>query len=310
MVDLTARLNGLTLKNPVIGASGCFGFGREFDEWYDIGRLGGVTVKGLTLEPSPGNPLPRIAETATGMLNSIGLQNPGVDAFISEELPWLRERDVAVIVNINGHSVKEFALITEKLNKVEGIHALEVNISCPNVEHGGMFFGTDPHMAAEVVKGARRETRLPLIVKLTPNVTDITEIARAAEAAGADMISLINTVAGMAIDIKKRRPVLPRVVGGLSGPAVKPIALRMVWETAGAVSVPIIGMGGVTDHRDVLEFLMAGAAAVAVGTGNFRDPMTGIRIVDGLAKWMEEEGVDEIAQVIGAARHSSQTKRA
>ncbi|MDR1205538.1 MAG: dihydroorotate dehydrogenase [Peptococcaceae bacterium] len=302
MVDLTARLSGLTLKNPVIGASGCFGFGREFNEWYDIGRLGGIAVKGLTLKPSPGNPLPRIAETAAGMLNSIGLQNPGVDAFISEELPWLRGRDLAVIANINGHSVKEFALITEKLNGVEGVHALEVNISCPNVEHGGMFFGTDPQMAAEVVRSVRCETRLPLIVKLTPNVTDITEIARAAEAEGADIISLINTVAGMAIDIKKRRPVLPRGVGGLSGPAVKPVALRMVWETAGAVSVPVIGMGGITDHRDALEFLMAGAAAVAVGTGNFRDPMTGIRIVDGLTEWMEEEGVHELAQVIGAAR--------
>lgn len=303
MVDLTARLNGLTLKNPVIGASGCFGFGREFDEWYPIDKLGGIVVKGLTLEPSLGNPLPRIAETAAGMLNSIGLQNPGADAFISRELPWLRERDLAVIVNINGHSVKDFALITEKLNGIQGIRALEVNISCPNVEHGGMFFGTDPRMAASVVKSVRRETRLPLIVKLTPNVTDITEIALAAEAEGADNISLINTVAGVAIDIEKRRPVLPRVVGGLSGPAVKPIALRMVWETAGAVSVPVIGMGGITTHQDALEFLMAGAAAVAVGTGAFRDPMTGIRVVDGLAEWMEEEGVGELTQIIGAARH-------
>lgn len=301
MADLHVDLAGLQLSNPVLAASGCFGFGREYNEFYPIRQAGGIMVKGLTLEPCAGNPTPRIAETPAGMLNSIGLQNPGVDAFLASELPWLLSQQAAVIANINGHSLEDFEEIARRLQGAPGLKAIEVNISCPNVSHGGMFFGTDPAMAAEVTRRVRKHTSLPLIIKLSPNVTDITEIARAVVSEGADILSLINTLLGMAIDVKSRRPLLARKVGGLSGPAVKPVALRMVWQTAQAVDVPIIGMGGIASAQDALEFLMAGASAVAVGCASFVDPMAIPRIIGDLNTWLDREGYANVRDVVGLA---------
>lgn len=301
MADLHADLAGLQLSNPILAASGCFGFGREYNEFYPIRQAGGIMVKGLTLEPCAGNPTPRIAETPAGMLNSIGLQNPGVDAFLANELPWLLSQQAAVIANINGHSLEDFEEIARRLQGAPGLKAIEVNISCPNVSHGGMFFGTDPAMAAEVTRRVRKHTSLPLIIKLSPNVTDITEIARAVVSEGADILSLINTLLGMAIDIKTRRPLLARKVGGLSGPAVKPVALRMVWQTAQAVDVPIIGMGGISSAQDALEFLMAGASAVAVGCASFVDPLAIPRIIEDLNAWLDREGFASLRDVVGLA---------
>jgi len=301
MSRLNIDLAGLKLNNPVMAASGCFGFGQEFNAFYPVKEVGAIMVKGLTLKPSSGNPTPRIAETPAGMLNSIGLQNPGVDGFLKEELPWLIKNQATVIANINGHSLEEFEEIARRLKGVPGIHAIEINISCPNVSHGGLYFGTDPKMAAAVTERVRRHTAIPLIVKLSPNVTDITAIARAVAEAGADILSLINTLLGMAIDIKTRKPVLARQVGGLSGPAVKPVALRMVWQVAQAVSLPIIGMGGICNYEDALEFFMAGASAVAVGCGNFIDPYCIPKIVNGLDEWLIKEGYDHISEIIGLA---------
>ncbi|KJS21294.1 MAG: dihydroorotate dehydrogenase [Clostridiaceae bacterium BRH_c20a] len=299
MINLSVEIAGIKFKNPVMVASGCYGFGREFSNFYDLNLLGAIMVKGLTLEPRIGNPPPRIAETPAGMLNSVGLQNPGVEGFIKNELPWLKQYDVPVIANINGHSYEEFAEITDRLAGVSGISALEVNISCPNVKNGGMFFGTDPVMAGEVVKRVRAKTDLPLIVKLSPNVTDIAEIAKAVEAAGADAVSLINTVLAMAIDIKTRRPALSNVVGGLSGPAVKPLAVRMVWQVAQAVSVPIIGMGGIAKAEDAIEFFLAGANAVAIGAANLSNPMVAVEVIDGLKMWLEQEKIEDIQHLVG-----------
>jgi len=301
MADLHVNLSGLHLSNPVLAASGCFGFGREYNEFYPIRQAGGIMVKGLTLEPCAGNPTPRIAETPAGMLNSIGLQNPGVDAFLSNELPWLLSQEAAVIANINGHALEDFEEIARRLQGAPGLKAIEVNISCPNVSHGGMFFGTDPAMAAEVTRRVRKHTSLPLIIKLSPNVTDITEIARAVVSEGADILSLINTLLGMAIDVKTRKPLLARKVGGLSGPAVKPVALRMVWQTAQAVDVPIIGMGGISSAQDALEFLMAGASAVAVGCASFVDPLAIPRIIGDLNAWLDREGFTGVRDVVGLA---------
>jgi dihydroorotate dehydrogenase (NAD+) catalytic subunit len=301
MADLHVDLAGLQLSNPVLAASGCFGFGREYNEFYPIRQAGGIMVKGLTLEPCAGNPTPRIAETPAGMLNSIGLQNPGVDAFLANELPWLLSQQAAVIANINGHSLEDFEEIARRLQGAPGLKAIEVNISCPNVSHGGMFFGTDPAMAAEVTRRVRKHTSLPLIIKLSPNVTDITEIARAVVSEGADILSLINTLLGMAIDVKTRRPLLARKVGGLSGPAVKPVALRMVWQTAQAVDVPIIGMGGIASAQDALEFFMAGASAVAVGCASFVDPLAIPRIIEDLNAWLDREGFANLRDVVGLA---------
>jgi len=301
MADLHVNLSGLQLSNPVLAASGCFGFGREYNEFYPIRQAGGIMVKGLTLEPCAGNPTPRIAETPAGMLNSIGLQNPGVDAFLSNELPWLLSQEAAVIANINGHALEDFEEIARRLQGAPGLKAIEVNISCPNVSHGGMFFGTDPAMAAEVTRRVRKHTSLPLIIKLSPNVTDITEIARAVVSEGADILSLINTLLGMAIDVKTRKPLLARKVGGLSGPAVKPVALRMVWQTAQAVDVPIIGMGGISSAQDALEFLMAGASAVAVGCASFVDPLAIPRIIGDLNAWLDREGFAGVRDVVGLA---------
>jgi dihydroorotate dehydrogenase (NAD+) catalytic subunit len=301
-VDMSVRLGKLELKNPIVTASGTFASGREFADFVDLGRLGAIVTKGVSCEPWPGNASPRIAETASGMLNSIGLQNPGVEAFSRRDLVWLAENaeGTPVIVNVSGHSVEDYVRVIERLEAEPRVDAYEVNISCPNVDAGGMAFGTDCASAAAVTRACRAVTERTLIVKLSPNVTDIVEIARAVEAEGADALSLINTLLGMAIDAEKRRPMLARVVGGLSGPAIKPVALRMVWQVANAVSVPIVGMGGVTDGTDAVEFLLAGATAVAVGTANFVDPAATIRVVDGLAEYCHLHKVARVTDLIGA----------
>ncbi|KJS83739.1 MAG: dihydroorotate dehydrogenase [Peptococcaceae bacterium BICA1-8] len=302
MTKIAVEIAGIKMKNPVLAASGCYGFGREYNQLYDISRLGGIMTKGTTLEPKLGNPTPRLAETPAGMLNSIGLQNPGVDKVILEEIPWLRTFDVACIVNISGYSIEEFEIIAERLDGVSGVDGLEVNISCPNVKGGGMAFGTDPHTAALVVKRVKAKTKLPLIVKLSPNVTAITEIAKAVENAGADAVSLINTLLGMVIDIKQRKPILANTMGGLSGPAVKPIAVRMVYQVYTAVEIPIIGMGGITTFEDAVEFMLAGASAVAIGAGNFTDPFAPLKVIDGLEKWLEQEGIKDVREIIGGCK--------
>ncbi len=296
---MRVNLGGLSMRNPVTDASGTFAAGREYADFVDIEKMGAVTTKGVSLVPWAGNDSPRIAETAAGMLNSIGLQNPGAEAFKHGDLVWLAEHDVPVIVNACGHSVAEYEGVIEALADDARISAFEVNISCPNVDAGGLTFGTDPHEASRVVRACRAKTSKPLIVKLTPNVTDITEIARAAEEAGADAISLINTVLGMAINARTRRPVLARAVGGLSGPAVKPIALRMVWQTYHAVNVPILGMGGISCAEDAIEFMLAGATAVAVGTASFVNPHAVEDVVDGMRSWCIEQGIRDVNELIG-----------
>ena len=291
---------GLTIKNPVMTASGTFGYGLEYGDFIDLNRLGGVLVKGTTLHPRQGNPYPRMAETPSGMLNAVGLQNKGVDYFCEHIYPTISGYDTAMIVNVSGSQVEDYIETAEKINALEGIPAIELNISCPNVKEGGMAFGVTCAGAASVVRAVRAVYDKTLIVKLSPNVTDITEIARAVEAEGADSISMINTLLGMAIDAEKRRPVLSTITGGLSGPAVKPIALRMVWQTAQAVKVPIIGMGGIASATDAIEFLLAGASAVEVGTYNFVDPSVTTQIVDGIEDYMRRHGFTDINDLIGA----------
>ncbi|MBF1310772.1 MAG: dihydroorotate dehydrogenase [Porphyromonadaceae bacterium] len=291
---------GLTIKNPVMTASGTFGYGLEYGDFIDLNRLGGVLVKGTTLHPRQGNPYPRMAETPSGMLNAVGLQNKGVDYFCEHIYPTISGYDTAMIVNVSGSQVEDYIETAEKINALEGIPAIELNISCPNVKEGGMAFGVTCAGAASVVRAVRAVYDKTLIVKLSPNVTDITEIARAVEAEGADSISMINTLLGMAIDAEKRRPVLSTITGGLSGPAVKPIALRMVWQTAQAVKVPIIGMGGISSAKDAIEFLLAGASAVEVGTYNFVDPSVTTQIVDGIEDYMHRHGFTDIQDLIGA----------
>lgn len=298
-VNLAVNLGGLAMKNPVTTASGTFAAGMEYSDFVDVSALGAVTTKGVSLNGWEGNASPRIAEVPSGMLNSIGLQNPGVAHLKSEELPWLREQGATTIVNVSGHSFDEYVQVIEALEDAP-VDAYEVNISCPNVDAGGMTLGTHVPSVEKVVSLCREATSRPLIVKLTPNVTDITEIARAAEASGADAISLINTLLGMAIDAKRRRPVLARVVGGFSGPAVKPVALRMVWQCSKAVSVPILGMGGVTTGTDAVEFMLAGATAVAVGTANFMNPQATVDVIDGIIDYCEEQGVNDVNDLIGA----------
>ncbi len=298
-VNLAVNLGGLAMKNPVTTASGTFAAGMEYSDFVDVSALGAVTTKGVSLNGWEGNASPRIAEVSSGMLNSIGLQNPGVAHLKSEELPWLREQGATTIVNVSGHSFDEYVQVIEALEDAP-VDAYEVNISCPNVDAGGMTLGTHVPSVEKVVSLCRKATSRPLIVKLTPNVTDITEIARAAEASGADAISLINTLLGMAIDVKRRRPVLARVVGGFSGPAVKPVALRMVWQCSKAVSVPILGMGGVTTGTDAVEFMLAGATAVAVGTANFMNPQATVDVIDGIIDYCEEQGVNDVNDLIGA----------
>ena len=299
-VQMSVNLGGLSMKNPVTTASGTFASGREYGDFIDVGALGAVTTKGVSLHGWAGNDAPRIAETPSGMLNSIGLQNPGVKTLIERDLPWLREQNATTIVNVSGHSLDEYAAVVEALEASNDVDAYELNISCPNVDCGGMTFGTDPSMAASVVSECRKRTKRPMIVKLTPNVTDITEVARAVESAGADAISLINTLLGMAIDVKTRKPILARVVGGLSGPAVKPVALRRVWQVHQAVSVPILGMGGITNGTDAVEFMLAGASAVAVGTANFANPRATIEVIEGIRNYCEEARIDDVNQLIGA----------
>lgn len=291
---------GLAIKNPVMTASGTFGYGLEYGDFIDLNRLGGVLVKGTTLHPRQGNPYPRMAETPSGMLNAVGLQNKGVDYFCEHIYPTISGYDTAMIVNVSGSQVEDYIETAEKINALEGIPAIELNISCPNVKEGGMAFGVTCAGAASVVRAVRAVYDKTLIVKLSPNVTDITEIARAVEAEGADSISMINTLLGMAIDAEKRRPVLSTITGGLSGPAVKPIALRMVWQTAQTVKVPIIGMGGIASATDAIEFLLAGASAVEVGTYNFVDPSVTTQIVDGIEDYMRRYGFTDIQDLIGA----------
>ncbi|MGM0427186.1 MAG: dihydroorotate dehydrogenase [Thermodesulfobacteriota bacterium] len=301
-VDLNVRLGPLELKNPVLTASGTFGYGREFAELVDPSRLGGMVVKGISLKPRPGNPPPRIVETPCGMLNAIGLANVGLDAFLKEKLPWLQTLHTAVIVNIYGHTLEEYAQVAAGLNGIEGISALEVNISCPNVARGGMAFGTDPDMSARVTEAVLKHIDKPVIVKLSPNVTDIGVIARAVETAGAHALSLINTLTGMVIDIETRKPVLGNSSGGLSGPAIRPVALYMVHQVVKAVRIPVIGVGGIVTAEDALQFLMAGASAVEVGTGNFVYPKATLEMVDGLTRFCEKKGIPAITEIIGAAQ--------
>ncbi|MBI5848272.1 MAG: dihydroorotate dehydrogenase [Nitrospirae bacterium] len=299
--DLSVRIGSLELKNPVMTASGTFGYGEEYAEFLDLGSLGAVVVKGLSLLPKEGNPPPRIVETASGMLNAIGLQNIGIQRFIEEKVPFLRTYDTKVIVNFFGDSIDEYVAAAERLSSVEGIHALEMNISCPNKQAGWCIFGTDPKVTTQVVGAVRKATKLPLIVKLSPNVTDISLMARAAVDAGADALSVINTLTGMAIDIRTRRPKLANRTGGLSGPAIKPVAIRMVYEVFKAVTVPVIGMGGIMHAEDAIEFILAGAAAVAVGTANFVNPTATIEILDGIMAYMKDEKMGDINLLRGAA---------
>ena len=291
---------GLTIKNPVMTASGTFGYGTEYEDFIDLNRLGGILVKGTTLHPRQGNPYPRMAETPSGMLNAVGLQNKGVDYFCEHIYPKIRGYETAMIVNVSGSQVEDYIETAEKINALEDIPAIELNISCPNVKEGGMAFGVTCAGASSVVRAVRAVYDKTLIVKLSPNVTDITEIARAVEAEGADSISMINTLLGMAIDAEKRRPILSTITGGLSGPAVKPIALRMVWQTSQVVKVPIIGMGGIASATDAIEFLLAGASAVEVGTYNFVDPAVTTQIVDGIEDYMLRHDITDIQDLIGA----------
>jgi dihydroorotate dehydrogenase (NAD+) catalytic subunit len=300
--DVTTKIGPLKLKNPVLAASGTFGYAREYEDLVDSSRLGGVVVKGLSLKPREGNPPPRIVETPCGMLNAIGLANIGLDEFLGEKLPWLQKLDTAVIVNIYGHSEEEYEALAAGLKGVKGVSALEVNISCPNVDCGGMVFGVDPDVSARVTERVLRSTDKPVIVKLSPNVTDIRQIARAVESAGAHAVSLINTITGMAVDVEKRVPKLANVAGGLSGPAIKPVALHMVYQVAGTVKIPVIGMGGITNHTDALEFLVAGASAVQVGTANFVSPRATIDIIEGLENYCAEKQIESISEIIGSLR--------
>ena len=298
-LDLSIDFAGIKLKNPVLTASGTFGYGEEFAEFVDLNKLGGVIVKGISLNPIKGNAPPRIWETPSGMLNAIGLENPGVDVFLNEKLPYLRKFDTAVIVNMFGYSLEEYVAVAERLNGAPGISGIEVNISCPNVKAGGMAFGTDLNATFELLSAIRKTTKLPIIAKLSPNVTDVTAFAKTARDAGCDGLSLINTLLGMAIDVRCRKPRLANCTGGLSGPAIRPVAVRMVWQTAKAVSLPIIGMGGIVTGEDALEFILAGASAVAVGTANFVNPRATLDVVKGIERVMIEQGVGAVRDLVG-----------
>lgn len=298
-VNLAVDIGSLKIKNPVMTASGTFGYGEEYADYVDLNRLGAIVVKGLSLKPRLGNPPPRIMETASGMLNAVGLQNIGVDVFIEEKLPFLQKHDVAVIANIYGESYLEYQKVARKLSSVRGVHALEVNVSCPNVKKGGLSFGADPKAAAEVTRRVKGETNLPVIVKLTPNVTDIAAIAQAVEKAGADAVSLINTLAGMSVDLKTRMSHLKNITGGLSGPAIKPVALRMVWQVVKRVSIPVIGIGGIMNAEDALEFLILGAKAVQIGTANFINPRATLNIIDGIQNYLIDNKIEDINEIIG-----------
>ena len=299
MVNTAIQIGGITLKNPVMTASGTYGYGLEYSDFIDLSKLGGIVVKGTTLNPRQGNPYPRMAETPSGMLNAVGLQNKGVEYFCSEIYPSIKDIDTHMIVNVSGSTVEDYMATAERIAELDKIPAIELNISCPNVKEGGMAFGVTCAGAAEVVRAVRKVYPKTLIVKLSPNVTDITEIARAVESEGADSISMINTLLGMAIDVKSRKPILSTVTGGLSGPAVKPVALRMVWQTAKVVSIPIIGMGGISSCEDAIEFLLAGASAVQVGTYNFVDPTITTKIASGIEDYLVKNNMTDVSQLIG-----------
>ncbi len=300
MVNLQTNISKLSLKNPVLTASGTFGYGSEYADLIDLSRLGGIIVKGTTLEPRQGNDYPRLAETPSGMLNAVGLQNKGVDYFISNIYPTIKDIDTEIIVNVSGASINDYVAVAERIAELDKIHAIEVNISCPNVKQGGMAFGTTCEGAAEVTRAIRKVYDKTLIVKLSPNVTDIVSIAKAVEAEGADSVSLINTLLGMAIDVERQRPILSTITGGLSGPAVRPVAVRMVWQVAKAVKIPVIGLGGIMSGRDALEFILAGATAIQVGTANFINPRVTIEIIDYIEDYCARHGVTDIKDLIGA----------
>ena len=299
MVNLEVTAGSLKFRNPVITASGTFGYGSEFDDFMDVSRLGGIILKGTTLEPREGNPYPRMAETPSGMLNAVGLQNKGMDYFERNIYPKVSEYDTNVIVNINGSYIEDYVALACRVNNLDRIKAIELNISCPNVKMGGMAFGTNPISAREVIKAVRAVYSRTMIVKLSPNVTDITEFARIAEEEGADSVSLVNTFLGMAVDINSMKPSLSTITGGLSGPAIKPIARRMVWQTARAVKIPVIGMGGIMDANDAIEFILAGATAVQVGTASFINPQISVKIIDGIEKYLSEKGYGSISEITG-----------
>lgn len=300
MVQLNTKIGSLELKNPVMTASGTFGYGTEYADFMDICRLGAIIVKGTTLNPRQGNPYPRMAETPSGMLNAVGLQNKGVDYFVDHIYPEVRKIQTNIIVNVSGSCIDDYVQTAGIINTLDDIPAIELNISCPNVKQGGMAFGVNPESAAQVVAAVRKAYDKTLIVKLSPNVTDITEIARAVEGAGADSVSLINTMLGMAIDAEKRKPILSTVTGGMSGPAVKPVALRMVWQTAKAVKIPVIGLGGICSATDAIEFLLAGASAIQIGTANFIDPSISEKVIDGIEEYLNRHGFTSVQEIIGA----------
>lgn len=299
MVNLGVNIGGLKLKNPVLTASGTFGYGEEFSDFIDLNRLGGFVIKGTTINHREGNPYPRMAETPSGMLNAVGLQNKGVDYFIENIYPRIKDVDSHVIVNVSGATIDDYVAVCEKLSPLDKINAIEVNISCPNVKQGGMAFGTTCEGAAQVTKAVRNAFPKTVIIKLSPNVTDITEIARAVEAEGADSVSLINTLLGMAIDVERQRPYLSTITGGLSGPAVRPVAVRMVWQVAKAVQIPVVGLGGIMNGRDAIEFMLAGASAIQVGTANFVDPSVTMKIIDYMEDYCQRHGVADINDIIG-----------
>ena len=301
MNRLAVKLPGLNLKNPVIPASGCFGFGREFAEYYDLSRLGSIMIKAATDEPRIGNPTPRVAETPGGMLNAIGLQNPGVDVIIERELPFLEQYDLPIIANVAGKTFEEYVTVAEKISKAPNVAALEINISCPNVKEGGIAFGTDVNVAAQLTKAIKEVSSVPVYIKLSPNVTNVVEIAKAVEAAGADGITMINTLLGMRFDLKTGKTILANGTGGLSGPAIKPVALRMIHDVYKNVNIPIIGMGGIETAEDVLEFLYAGASAVAVGTANFINPYACVDIIDRLPEVLDKYGFEKLSDAVGYA---------
>ena len=300
MADLSVNIGKLNLSNPVMTASGTFGYGLEFQDFVDLEKIGGIIVKGTTLHHREGNPYPRMAETPMGMLNAVGLQNKGVHYFVDHIYPQIKDIRTNMIVNVSGSQVEDYAETASSINELENIPAIELNISCPNVKQGGMAFGVTAHGAAEVVSAVRKVYKKTLIVKLSPNVTDITEIARAVEGAGADSVSLINTLLGMAIDAEKRRPILSTVTGGMSGAAVKPIALRMVWQVAKAVNIPVVGLGGIMNWKDAVEFLLAGATAIQIGTANFIDPAITVKVAEGINDYLDRHGYNSVSDIIGA----------
>lgn len=303
-VDLTTELAGITMRNPIVTCSGTYGFGEEYAEYCPVEALGGITLKGITPLPRLGNPVPRLAETPAGLLNAVGLENPGLEEFIKSYLPKVSKLPTAVIANISGFSLEDYIEMARALQRDSGLAALEVNISCPNVKHGGMHFGTDPQSAQEVIAAVKAETDLPIIAKLSPNVTDIVGMARAVQLGGADAVSLINTLLGMSINLDRQRPILANTFGGLSGPAIRPVAVRMVWQVSQAIDLPIIGMGGVTTWQDAVEFLLAGATAVSIGTGNFINPQAPLEVLQGVEAYCEKHGLDSVRDLVGLAHKS------